>query len=286
LLTDDSGNTTDTYAISPYGESVAQNGSTDNPFTWLGQLGAMQEGNTSLFYLRMRYYDSATGRFLSRDPLLSADPREINPYLYADGNPVTRNDPSGLATFNVTDPQLPFLNGGQAGPGVFIPGLAYNSEAAFQIPGTPTVNLSFAPLPALNNTPSSSLPIPRFCDSSTTNNVLAVSICRANLLYPFVTNQVGFDTGLAIANTSTDPFGTEPQCGTCTLTWYGGNTAPATPGPKPGKNFQTYMNAIGNFQYAHGFAFVSDVGARNLAMGYLAIVIGDQSSNKPEVVGH
>src|ERR1039458_4242599 len=39
--------------------------------------------------------------------------------------------------------------------------------------------------------------------------------------------------------------------------------------------FQGYMFAVCNFQYAHGFAFISDVGARNLAMGYLAIVIPD-----------
>jgi hypothetical protein len=35
------------------------------------------------------------------------------------------------------------------------------------------------------------------------------------------------------------------------------------------------MIAVCNFQYAHGFAFVSDVGARNLAMGYLALIIPD-----------
>jgi hypothetical protein len=37
------------------------------------------------------------------------------------------------------------------------------------------------------------------------------------------------------------------------------------------------MIAECNFQYAHGFAFISDVGARNLAMGYLAIIIPDPS---------
>jgi len=42
--------------------------------------------------------------------------------------------------------------------------------------------------------------------------------------------------------------------------------------------FQGYMIAVCNFQYAHGFAFISDLGARNLAMGYLAVVIGDPSS--------
>jgi len=35
------------------------------------------------------------------------------------------------------------------------------------------------------------------------------------------------------------------------------------------------MIAVCRFQYAHGFAFVSDLGARNLAMGYLALIIPD-----------
>ncbi len=37
--------------------------------------------------------------------------------------------------------------------------------------------------------------------------------------------------------------------------------------------FQGYMIAVCNFQLAHGFAFISDLGARNLAMGYLALVL-------------
>ena len=39
-------------------------------------------------------------------------------------------------------------------------------------------------------------------------------------------------------------------------------------------NFNGYIFALCNFQYAHGFAFISDIGARNLAMGYLALVVG------------
>ena len=41
-------------------------------------------------------------------------------------------------------------------------------------------------------------------------------------------------------------------------------------------NFQGYVIAVCQFQYAHGFAFISDVGARNLAMGYLALVVDDR----------
>ena len=41
--------------------------------------------------------------------------------------------------------------------------------------------------------------------------------------------------------------------------------SPATPG------FEGYIIAQANFQYCHGFAFISDVGAQKLAEGYLAI---------------
>jgi hypothetical protein len=166
---------------------------------------------------------------------------------------------------------------------------ATNSPAV----GTGTVNLSYAPVPpvfaaAAGAVASASLPIPRFIDTSTATNVVSVILCRTNLLYPFVTNIAGFDTGLAISNTSTDPFGTAAQQGPCTLNFYGSNapaavtTAPIASGTTytnlaslAAPNFQGYVIAVCNFQYAHGFAFVSDLGARNLAMGYLALIIPD-----------
>jgi hypothetical protein len=160
--------------------------------------------------------------------------------------------------------------------------------------GTGTANLSYAPTPTAAFTASagavasSSLPIPRFIDTSTAANFIAVGLCRTTLLFPFVTNQSGFDTGLAISNTSTDPFGTAAQQGPCTLNYFGANapaavtTASVASGTTyvalasaQAPNFQGYMFAVCNFQYAHGFAFVSDVGARNLAMGYLALVVPD-----------
>jgi hypothetical protein len=166
---------------------------------------------------------------------------------------------------------------------------ATNSPAV----GTGTVNMSYAPIPpsfaaSAGATASSTLPIPRFIDTSTAVNAIAVSICRTNLLFPFVTNSSGFDTGLAISNTSTDPFGTAAQQGPCTLNFYGSN-APAAVTTQAiasattytnlaslaAPNFQGYVIAVCNFQYAHGFAFVSDLGARNLAMGYLALIIPD-----------
>jgi len=178
-------------------------------------------------------------------------------------------------------------------------------------PGTATVTMSFAPAPSdfsasAGAAASSTLTIPRFIAGTGSSNILAINICRTVLLYPYVVNVQGFDTGLAVANTSTDPFGTSPQAGNCNLNWYQGTSNPpitvlgaggaigtvASPPPVipsgtttatlastavPG--FSGYMIAVCNFQFAHGFAFVSDVGARNLAMGYLAVVLPDPGSN-------
>ena len=42
--------------------------------------------------------------------------------------------------------------------------------------------------------------------------------------------------------------------------------------------FAGYMIAACNFQWAHGFSFVTDTGS-DRTMGYLALVIPDRSSN-------
>ncbi|MCB1672381.1 MAG: RHS repeat protein [Pseudomonadales bacterium] len=96
-LTDDSGTVTDAYAYTPFGTLLAQTGNTDNPFTFAGQMGAMQETPTGLYYIRARYYDAVVARFLTRDPARrSPVPGEANVYGYARMNPILFGDPSGL----------------------------------------------------------------------------------------------------------------------------------------------------------------------------------------------
>jgi RHS repeat-associated protein len=52
---------------------------------------------TALQYLRARYYDPATGRFISRDPFpaQAADTQTFNRYVYVKNNPTNYVDPSG-----------------------------------------------------------------------------------------------------------------------------------------------------------------------------------------------
>ena len=54
--------------------------------------------------------------------------------------------------------------------------------------------------------------------------------CQCDLLFPYLTNQNGYTTGLAIANTSVDPYGTTPQQGYISLYFYPDANAPTVGG--------------------------------------------------------
>ena len=194
--------------------------------------------------------------------------------------------------------------------------LAYTANTSANLPGlgTPSVNLNYAPISTVT-TASASAPLPRFADTSSSLTLVAINSCTTNVLFPFLTNQIGFDSGVAISNTSTDPFGTSPQSGPCKLNYYGettgGGAAPAAQtsqvvatgkqllftlssggnlGIAATPGFQGYMIAQCGFQYAHGFAFISDVGAQKFAEAYLALTLdnnlGSRTGFVSEVLGH
>lgn len=106
------------------------------------------------------------------------------------------------------------------------------------------------------------------------------------LLFPYVTSQGGFDTGIAISNVSLDFAGLAPSKGAAKLKFYGANApAPSWTSTIPAgdvigllasavaPNFNGYLVVDCSFRPARGFAFISDIGARNLAAGYLAEVL-------------
>jgi RHS repeat-associated protein len=86
-LTNSAGSITDTYDYDAFGNKINSTGTTPNNYLYRGE---QYDSDLGLYYLRARYYNPNTGRFLSRDP-------SLHKYLYAGGDPVNRIDPSGRA---------------------------------------------------------------------------------------------------------------------------------------------------------------------------------------------
>ncbi|MBF0371372.1 MAG: RHS repeat protein, partial [Magnetococcales bacterium] len=99
-VTDGSGNIVEKYAYDEFGQVIAMEpADATNPFRYVGQYGVMDEDN-GLLFMRARYYDTETGRFLSKDPLRGemVQPGTLNRYVYALGNPMMGIDPKGQST--------------------------------------------------------------------------------------------------------------------------------------------------------------------------------------------
>lgn len=136
---------------------------------------------------------------------------------------------------------------------------------------------------------------------------------KTRLLFPYVSNQAGFDTGIAITNTGQDPFGTTGATGTAKVYYYGrmssGGPAPApqttmslAPGQQvsfaisgggvPGsasnaQSFQGYIVVVCNFPFGHGHYVVTDVGVSRVAWGGEALVLPQtRDAARTESRGH
>lgn len=96
-ITDDNDSVKATYTYLPYGELSEKTGTILQPFTFLGEFGVEQETD-SCYYIRARYYDASTRRFLSKDPLFGDgfEPQSLNRYVYSLNNPLQIFDPTGL----------------------------------------------------------------------------------------------------------------------------------------------------------------------------------------------
>jgi hypothetical protein len=198
--------------------------------------------------------------------------------------------------------------------------------------GTPQTSVTayaqggFYPQEASAPAPTFTGPVPQFVVGLSPANpgqsLFTVALCQTILLFPYATDYYGFDTGIAISNTSLDnlPVPALPQPGSCSVAFYDNGalstnigTTGNTPGyvnsdvsyggvatingtglispgqtwafslsgsdmaynSAPGSGSTGYAIATCNFQYAHGYSFVSDTGIRNFAAAYLALVIPD-----------
>lgn len=174
--------------------------------------------------------------------------------------------------------------------------LSYVANLAQNLPApgvTAQLAGGFAPFytTAAAGQPSSTLPIPRFTPGTVPTNLYLIVKCACNLLFPYVVSTAGYDTGIAIANTSTDPgatfgFSATPQSGGIQFWYYGvgaNNSAPpstqctnkSSPGtcPSPSDSFipsgqvMTYVASTGSQQW----------GLDNRAAGFVGYVITQAS---------
>lgn len=104
-LSDTNGNVAERYTYDAYGDVAVLDTNynvqppnswgtphslVDNPFLFTGR---EFDEETGIYNYRARYYDSAEGRFLQRDP--SEKQSGENLYAYTDDNPLNQTDPSG-----------------------------------------------------------------------------------------------------------------------------------------------------------------------------------------------
>jgi len=65
FLTSNAGSVTDSYDYDAFGMPISTSGTTPNDFLYSGE---QFDSPLGLYYLRARYYNPATGRFLAMDP--------------------------------------------------------------------------------------------------------------------------------------------------------------------------------------------------------------------------
>ena len=103
-LTDEQGNVTQNFTYGTYGELTGGDAESTR-YLYQGRYGVEHESN-GLYYMRTRYYNVATKRFLNRDIMTGSisSSTSLNRYSYVEGNPVTLTDPFGLC------PSINFTN--------------------------------------------------------------------------------------------------------------------------------------------------------------------------------
>jgi hypothetical protein len=227
---------------------------------------------------------------------------------YASIVPVVANGGSGSAVWEIR----------YSVPGSAPEKISFGVAIAYKVnvpAGTPAVGDGYvtgnlAPVSSLSawTKSSTSAPIPRFADVPIQNIAVRILQCLTNLLFPFVTNnpKADWDTGVVISNTSKDIFDTGNQAGACTINYFGPNAPSSqtsavvnvgeqlvftlyyggTHGILPTQGFQGYLIVQCKFQYAHGYAFISDNGAQKLAQGYLALIFPSRGGSGAEQLVH
>ena len=104
-LLDDAGAWQASWRYELFGATLYESGQV--PFTvrfrWAG---AQYDEETGFYYLRSRYHDPVHGRFIQEDPIGLAG--GVNLYAYADGDPTSARDPSGMGAEPEPEDRSPY----------------------------------------------------------------------------------------------------------------------------------------------------------------------------------
>lgn len=93
---DESGTLKNEYDYDAFGNAITEKETVKNPYRYAGYY---QDTESGLYYLRSRYYNPKTARFLTEDTASGkyTDPLSLNKYTYCHNQPVTGYDPDGYA---------------------------------------------------------------------------------------------------------------------------------------------------------------------------------------------
>jgi RHS repeat-associated protein len=92
-LADTSGVIQTSYTYEPFGGVTSSGATNTNSYHFTGR---ENDGSTSLYSYRARYYSPTFGRFISEDPQRFPGGPDPNLYAYVFGSPVSLIDPFGL----------------------------------------------------------------------------------------------------------------------------------------------------------------------------------------------
>ena len=85
------GNLTSSPKYDVYGAVRANGGTASSKQGFVGGLGHVSDTETGLIYMRARYMDPQTGRFISQDP----SKKQFNWFIYCNDEPINHADPTG-----------------------------------------------------------------------------------------------------------------------------------------------------------------------------------------------
>jgi RHS repeat-associated protein len=120
---DPNGTVTATRKYDVYGAVRSSTGTSTSKHRFVGSLGHPSEDETGLIYMRARYYDPVTGRFVSEDP----EQQTINWFAYGNLSPTTTTDGSGKSpiTQQMWQDWMDLWQDFEVGVAPFLPGVRY-----------------------------------------------------------------------------------------------------------------------------------------------------------------